>query len=168
LLGTLLLRSNLEPILAEVTGQWLPPSIIYAVSLLLFLPFLLAATLLWSSAGAVLGAHGARQESSGNESTRLAVRTWWGVTLVTGLTATALYRLNAPTEWLSACLGAAPAGTLALQRLARGWGERTLAQRLDGWLARRFVWRSKSGRRIDLRGEILALVGFLIAGPLPP
>lgn len=162
LLLTLLFRSTIEPVLAEVTGQWLPSGIIYGFSLFVVLPVVLAGTLLVSTVGTALAAFQARRDLSRGSSVRLGIRAWWAVCLTASfLAVSGLFSRSAP--WITVCLASIPAGTWMLHRWAREWGGRTLAQRLDSLLARWFVWQRASGKRIDLRGETLAFVGFLLA-----
>ncbi|HAB17570.1 MAG TPA: hypothetical protein DCE44_14095, partial [Verrucomicrobiales bacterium] len=161
LLATLLLRSTLEPGLAEVTGQWLPSSVFYAVSLILFFPILIVASLLWSLFGAVIGAYGAR-DAPDSGLARWGVRGWWLASLLAGLLMAALQPLKPPAEWMAALFIGVPLAAWGLQRLARHYGGRSLSDRIDVWLASHCVYCTKLGPNLDFRGEWLALVGFLI------
>ncbi|MBN9691810.1 MAG: CHASE2 domain-containing protein [Verrucomicrobia bacterium] len=162
LLLTLLFRSTIEPVLAEVTGQWLPSGIIYGFSLFVVLPVLFVASLIVSAVGTALAAFQARRDLPQGSYVRLGIRAWWAVSLIASFLAfSGIFSTSA--SWITACLASIPAGTWMLHRWARAWGGQTLAQRVDSLLARWFVWQRASGKRIDLRGETLAFVGFLLA-----
>ncbi len=163
LIVTLLLRSQIEPLLAEVTGQWLPSSVVYASSFLIFMPVLFVAGLCWGLAGASMGAFfGRQQEVHRARLTRSGVRRWWLATLGAVLLAAVGGRFALSSGYLAAILAGVPVGTLWLESLAQRWGGQTLAGSAERWLHEYFVWRRASGRLVDLRGETLALAGFLI------
>ncbi|MEN9675303.1 MAG: hypothetical protein RIS76_1199, partial [Verrucomicrobiota bacterium] len=82
LLMTLLLRSSLEPWAAEVTGQWIPSSVVYAISGLIFMPVLLVVALLWGMLGAAVGGFSGRRRPSDGGAVRWGIRIWWITTLV--------------------------------------------------------------------------------------
>lgn len=166
LVVTLMLRSNLEPLLAEVTGQWLPSSLVYAFSLVLFLPLLLVATLIWSVLGAGMGAFEARRKENAVARTGLVLRAWWLVTLLAVLVAALLEGIDPAGPWPALGIASVPLGTLGLYRFVRRWDETTLADRFEDWLTRSFVWRRAGGRSLDFRGAVLALGAFLITWAL--
>jgi len=163
LLGTLLLRSTLEPFLAEMTGQWLPSSIFYAVSLVLFLPLLFVVCLIWTLPGAALGAFLARRDPEPGAATRRAIRWWWLWTAIVAILWSAAVHWKVPEEWIRGAVAGIPAGVVLLELWMRRAGGADPAVWLEERLIRWFVWRRPSGRFSDFRGEALALAGFFIA-----
>lgn len=161
-LGTLLLRSTLEPVLAEVTGQWLPSSVFYAISVAVFLPLLFAGCLLWTLTGAALGAFLARKDPAPGAATRRAIRWWWLWTAAAGMFWAAGIAWGAPVEWVESAVAGIPAGVLFMEGWMRRSGGPDPAAWLDAQLLRWLVWRRSSGRQLDLRAEALAVTAFLI------
>jgi len=162
LLGTLLLRSTLEPVLVEVTGQWLPSSVFYALSVVTFLPLLFIACLLWTLPGAALGAYLARKDPLPGAGTRRAIRWWWLWTAAAGMFWGVWRSWKAPVEWVECAIAGVPAGVLLMEFWMRGAGGQDPAVWLDQQLHRWLVWQRHAGRSLDLRAEALAVTAFLI------
>ncbi|MBN8248681.1 MAG: CHASE2 domain-containing protein [Verrucomicrobia bacterium] len=162
ILGTLLLRSTLEPVLVEVTGQWLPSSVFYAISVVVFLPLLFVGCLLWTLAGAALGAYRARRDPAPGAGTRRAIRWWWLWTAAAAMFWAAWSSWAAPVEWVECAVAGIPAGVLLMEAWMRRSGGPDPAVWLDAQLLRWLVWRRRAGRSLDLRAEALAVTAFLI------
>ncbi len=162
LLEALMIRSFLEPVLAEVTGQWLPSSLVYGFSLVLFLPLLLLASFVWSAFGAAMGSFSSARTLNRATACGRGVRLWWLVTGLVLLITEFLMQASPAGGWVSLGLFGVPLGALAAQRMVGRWDSRSGPERIERWLHRRFVWSRQSGRPMDFRGEALALVAFLL------
>ncbi|MFO1458470.1 MAG: adenylate/guanylate cyclase domain-containing protein [Verrucomicrobiota bacterium] len=165
LMGVLLLRSGLEPLIAEVSGQWLPAGFLYGLSLLLLVPILMGA-LLWSCLGAGVAAWGLRGRAVQPGELRRGIRIWWLMTLGALVAVVALSRWEGSAAFRLACGMSVPLATLGLQVGMRRLAERGALRRMNSWLGRRLVLQRASGRVLDLRGPVFALVGFLVAWAL--
>ena len=170
LVASLLVRSLVEPLLAQWIERALPPNLLFLGVLMLVFPVMGLFTVLVSLCGGALGGRLANDPARRLEFTQLGIRGVWvtlgGLLLVTAVTEK-LVGLSVP-GFLSIVLSFPWVMDRTGQAVARE-SDRATAEVFDRFLKRVLVWRLPvgSGRRVvDLRAPALSVVAFGMAASM--
>jgi class 3 adenylate cyclase len=170
LVGSLLVRTFIEPLLSQWIERTIPPNLLFLAVMVLVFPFVLLGTTLVGVCGGALGAQLASESKRRIELARLGVRGVWltlaGLLLV-GFVWELAFGLTLPV-FLSIVLSF-PWVMLRTGHLMSHDSDQASAEYFDRILKQALVWRLPArwgSAPLDLRATALSLVAFGVAASL--
>jgi class 3 adenylate cyclase len=170
LIGSLLVRTSIEPLLSQWIERTIPPNLLFLGVLVLVFPFVLLLTALVGICGGALGAQLATDPQRRVELARLGVRGVWltlAVLLLAGFLWDLAVGLSLPV-FLSILLSFPWVMRRTGNRMAQH-SDQASAEFFDRLLKRALVWRLPArwgAAPLDLRATALSLVAFGVAASL--
>lgn len=170
LVGSLLVRTFIEPLLSQWIERTIPPNLLFLGVLILVFPFVLLLTALVGACGGALGAQLASDPQRRDELARLGVRGVW-ITLAALLLAGFLWELAFGLTFpvFLSILLSFPWVMLRTGHLMSHHSDQASAEYFDRILKRALVWRLPArwgAAPLDLRAAVLSLVAFGVAASL--